>query len=783
MADKPIDDDIRFDDQEFDPAFEPESAKAWLNLLEESEDAFESWNNHCDYIERQFASLERLASMGRDKQFALFWANAEVLKPAIYARPPVPVVVPKFNDRRAVYQAASETMERCAIVAFDLAYINEIMIQVRDDVALLGRGVPWCRYESGKRDRDGKGNDGGSYSIGEKICFDFKYRRDFLHSVSRCWYEVTWVAAASYLTRAEARERFFKHSGTAYQEAEYTVDRDTKEVGGADNRERAKFWEIWHKSENRVVWVAKGCEDILDEADPHLSLQGFFPCPKPAYGTCQFGSLVPVPDVMQYRDQLEEVNLLTGRIHALSDALEVKGFYPSGGGEIAEAIDAAVAIKTPGRVMVPISNWAAFGGSKEIVIWMPIDMIAECITAIVTLRKQIIDDIYQIMGLSDIMRGATDARETLGAQELKTQFGSSRIRDKQHELVRVARDLVCITAEIIVEKFSSKTIIEMSQSQLPREAEQQQQVAQIQQQMNMAMMAAQQQAPPPQGVNGQGMNGHSINGQGANPSAQLQQQLQQGTAQIQKILSKPNIEQVLTFLHDNKARAFTLDIETDSTILADENGEKQRRTEFVGMLGTLLPQLGQMITSNPKTAEFCGELLKFATAPFRAGRSMDGAIDDLIEQIKTTSDQPRPDDPTTATNKTALQIEQIKQARQAEKDKADTVLKQAELQMKDRHEQMKVASNEKLKLIELQAKKQDEAAKAQQTNMKMMADREKHQADMVGKQFDMQMNAQKMDMARQSAQHKQEDMQTRAGERQAAQAFKQSQQPPEGFPS
>ena len=100
---------------------------------------------------------------------------------------------------------------------------------------------------------------------------------------------------------------------------------------------------------------------------------------------------------------------------------------------------------------MPISNWAAFGGSKEVIIWLPIDMIAQTITSLVALRKQIIDDIYQIMGLSDIMRGATDPQETLGAQQLKTQYGSTRIRDKQQELVRLARDLVEITTEIICE--------------------------------------------------------------------------------------------------------------------------------------------------------------------------------------------------------------------------------------------------------------------------------------------------------------------------------------------
>src|SRR6187399_118194 len=332
--------DVRHDDLEFNVALEPESAKAWLNLLIESEDAFEPWNKHCDNIDKQFASLERLSMAGRDKEFQMFWANCEVLKPSIYAKPPVPVVVPKFKDRRPVYQQASEVMERCCNVAFDLTRINDLMLLVRDDLSMISRGVAWCRYESGKND--------DAYYDSERVCIDFKGRRDFLHSISRNWREVTWVAAASYLTRQEARERFHKHSGMAYQDAEYKVDKDGKEIGGADARERAKFWEIWSKGDRRVLWVAHGCEDILDESDPHLELQNFFPCPKPAYGTVQRGSLIPVPDVMQYRDQLDEINSLTSRIHALSEAVEVKAFYPAGGAEIADAMQTALAIKTPG---------------------------------------------------------------------------------------------------------------------------------------------------------------------------------------------------------------------------------------------------------------------------------------------------------------------------------------------------------------------------------------------------------------------------------------------------
>ena len=765
-ANAPTREDERHDDLEYNPALEPQSAKAWLNLLRESEKAFERWNDHCDNIDKRFANLERLSEMARDREFQMFWANIEVLKPSIYAKAPVPVVVPKFKDRRPLYQAASEMMERCCVVSFDLAHINDLMLLVRDDTVMHSRGVAWCRYEDG---------DKNSYYDYEKVCIDHKNRRDFLHSLSRSWREVTWVAAASYLTRAQARKRFHKYSGDCYQEAEYKVDRDAEEIGGTDKRERAKFWEIWDKNERRVVWVAEGCEDILDEDDPHLQLQDFFPCPKPAYSTVQPGSLIPVPEALQYKDQLNEVNTYTGRIHALAEALVMKGFYPAGGGELAEAIETAVKINTPGVVMVPVSNWAAFGGSKETIIWMPIAEIATTVQTLITIRKQVIDDIYQITGLSDIMRGSTDARETLGAQQLKTQFGSTRIRDKQQELIRIARDLVGISSEIITEVFKPATMIEMSQTQIPTKAMQERQIREIQQQMQMqrqqitqALQQAQQQQIPPEKIQ--------------QAQAEAQRALDAGQNAINTIIEKPNTEQVFKFLKDNRAKAFTLDIETDSTVMIDENGEKERRGEFLGVLLPMLDKVGQMVTATPEVAEVCGELLKFATAPFRAGRGLDGAIDSLIETMKAEKDKPRGDDPVTAQNKTALQIEQMKDATNKEKNQLEVQVKQAEMQMRDQHEKAKLASAEKIKLAELQARQRDDQAKAQQAGLKLVHDRESHQQDMIAAAAKQQHDAQNASMKLAALQAKQAADAQRANDQRAQQQMKAQQTAAKGFP-
>ena len=724
-----------------------------------------------------YGNLERLSAYERDREFQMFWANIEVIKPSIYAKPPTPVVTAKFKDRRPVYQQAAELMERCCVVAFDLANIDDIMLQIRDDVSIAGRGVAWCRYESGKKNN---GNGGKGYSSQydhEKVCIDFKHRRDFLHSVSRCWYEVTWVAAASYLTRDEARKRFKQYSGDAYQEAEYKVDKDSKEVGGADARERAKFWEIWHKPSRRVLWVAQGCEDILDEDDPHLDLCGFFPCPKPAYGCTQRGSLVPVPDVMQYKDQLEELNLA----HLPHSCAERGG---RGQGVLSGRRRRARQCHRDGDkdqhagswCMVPIKNWASFGQGGDPIIWLPIDMIAQTITGLVALRKQIIEDIYQIMGLSDIMRGATDPQETLGAQQLKTQYGSSRIRDKQQEMVRIARDLVEIVGEIIVEKFDKVTMIEMSQTQLPTEQMQRAQAMQIQQQMQNQQMAMEKMQMQAHAGSEDPAAGRAEAGDGAasrfKRSSRCCSRARTQSSGFWR--SRTSTRCFISSSPTASARSCSTSRPT-STIQIDENAEKQRRTEFVQVLGGLIPQLSAMIAAEPKTAKFAGDILKFATAPFRAGRQLEGSIDELVEQMEGKADQPRPDDPTTAAMKAQKEIEQIKQDRQRERDKADVALKAQELQMRDAQEKAKIASNEKIKMAEITGRSQDDDARANLTNMKAMNDREKHQATLLEKQAQMGLIAQKAQLASQTAQQRSSDMAQRGQERRAAQQFKQTQ--------
>lgn len=603
-------------DYNFDPRqHEPEDSAVWLNLIDDAEKKFKDWQDKADRIDKVYANLGRQSGRGRDREFALFWSNVQVLLPSIYARPPVPVCVPKFHDNRPELTVASELLERACVSAFDQANINEVMLNVRDDLAIVGRGQAWVRYDNKK---------------GERICVDYLDRRDFLHDPARTWADVKWVARRAWMTFDEMAERFSEFSGEAYKHAAYEVRKQSGSDAAVDPRQQAGVWEIWHRDENKVVWVTEGVPVVLDIDEPHLELEGFFPCPRPVYATLERGSLVPVPDVYYYEDQLQEIDKLTARIHALADAIQVKGFYQSGG-EIGEAVEAAMAKSDDRVTMIPVSSFAALGTGGEPIVWIPIDRIAATISDLVEHRRQIIDDVYQIIGLADIMRGATEAEETFGAQRIKRESASTRVRNKVNELIRFARDIIRISAEVMAEQFSEKTLSDMSQMRLPTKADIKKDLKKAEEEARKAIeeltRGIQEKYPPglvkqdPEAA--QAAQAEFMQGQ--------QAIAQQFTPMIDQIGAMVSIDAVMDILRNQKLRPFMLDIETDSTIFPDEQAEKQQRGEFMQALSQSMASLQPLLAAGENGAKLAGEVLKFALAPFRAGRQLEGVIDEFVK--------------------------------------------------------------------------------------------------------------------------------------------------------
>lgn len=667
------------DDDAYDPeANKPKSSKKWLSMLADADKAGQQdYDDRCDNIDKRFADMERLANVGRDREFQIFWANIQVLGPSVYARPPVPVVAPRPWVKGEKARTASALMERSAIVSQEIGDIDGLMRQLRDDLIVSARAVSWLRYE--KADSDAP----------DRVCYEHVNRKDFRHDPARNWGEVDWVGKASYLTRGAMRKRFHRHSGDAYKDAAYTRQKDDK--GLDDGKEKARVWELWSKSLNKVVWVTEGVDVCLDEGDPHLDLEGFFPCPKPAYGTVQRNTLIPVPDFLFYKDQIEEINELTSRIAALSDSLQLRGFYPAGAGEIGDAVEQALKTKENRQVLIGVADWAMLGtgGAKDMIVWLPLDMVVKTIQALVELRRQLIEDVYQITGLSDIMRGSTVASETLGAQELKSQYGSIRIRDKQYELVRIARDITRIGCEIMAEEFSGKVLMDMSQTELPSDSDIAQQVKMLEQQARTTQQELEQAQQDPEIVAMAQQNPE----QAQKAIAEAQKQVEQIIARIEQVQETVTIGQVMDLLRAQKMRPFVLEIETDSTIAPDENAQKQRATEFLTATGGFLEQGVTLVGAAPESAEMVAEMLKYVANQFRAGRELQGVIEDFADKVAQRAAQ--------AQGQQKPDPELIKAQGQAKRDAAEAKRVEAEA--------MEKASKSEQDLIAARSKAEDEA--------------------------------------------------------------------------
>ena len=630
------------------------SAAKWLDMLAEAKRCDQKYHDKCDNIDKLYADLDALAKETSERQFQIFWANLEVLKPSIYSRPPVPVVVPRFKDRKELPRKASEMLERCLVSSFEADDIDATMRLARDDLATNARGVIWLRLEQ-RQNEDG--------SVFEKVHKEHLERKDFRHGKARKWSEVPWVARRSWVTRKKGLARF----GDVFLKAELKSKRDGDDDGYSSKE--AEVWELWDKDSRTVVWVSPGMEDVLDIQPAFLDLEGFFPCPRPAFGTIKRGTLTPVPDFLYYKDQVEEINELTARISSLAESLKLKGFYPGGASDVGDAIETVLKDQSNTATLVPISNLAAFGsgagGLKDSIVWLPVREVAEVIQTLVELRRQLIEDVYQITGISDIMRGQTDPNETKGAQDLKSQYGSIRIRDKQNELVRLARDVTRMEAEIMAEHFQPQSLMDMSQIDVPTDQQIAEQIGQITQQVQMAAADPRVQQMAQE-----------------NPE-QAKQMLEQAQAQVENLQAQVTLEKIVALLREQRMRPFILEIETDSTIQPDENAAKQRASEFITSVGGYMQQAVTSVQMVPEMAPLAAEMLKYVASQFRVSRSVDGAIDEFADKMREVASQPKgpnPEQVKAEGEKAKMEAEAAGKAEDAKARQAETAAKLAEIE-------------------------------------------------------------------------------------------------------
>mgnify|MGYP003624464877 FL=1 len=614
---------------------------------------FEDWETRAKVIVKRYrderGGLDQ-NSRQNEARYNILWSNIQTMIPNVFARLPQPEVSRRYKDKDPVGRVASMILERALEYEVEAYsdYENAVRNSVEDRL-LAGRGISWVRYMPVMKDveipeQPMDGEEGTqisedtpkTYPVIDYECSpcDYVAWRDFGHNVARTWEEVNTVWRIVPMTREELVERFGEEIG---EQIPLDMKTSSQDVDTASPEELAKMkaniYELWDKKEKRCVWLSKSHQKALDVQEDILGLDGFFPCPKPLYATTTTDSLIPVPDYALYQDLAKELDTLTDRINGLADSIKVIGVYDSTQTGVKRMLKEGVNTE-----LIPVDNWMMFaekGGIKGVIDWLPLSEVVGALNAAYMARDQAKQAVFEIMGISDILRGSSNPNETLGAQQMKGQFASKRLKYMQNAVSTFATHLLKIKAQIICNHYQPETILMIS---------------------------------------------------GAEQFSDEDKQL---------------IQPALELLKNNVLNNFRIEVSSNSLIEIDEQQEKQDRMEFLTAVSSYMEKA---ILLPPQLHTVAGELLLYGVRGFRTGRQLEGQIDDALESLKDTTQQPPKPDP----EMIKMQAEQQRQAgedqRAQQKQVADVQLGQQKLAADQQNAQMK--ANSEMQLAQLKAQNQ-----------------------------------------------------------------------------
>lgn len=385
-------------------------------------------------------------------KYNIFWSSIETLKPFLYFKQPQVYVERTNRTASSVENTACRILEKA--LAWDLSQFDfdSVIKYARNDFLISGCGIIWEQYRPELTELQDPENENKTLSVktGETVVSNYVNPEYFLADCDKVgiWENVSWIARKVFMDNKELVRRF----GAEY---ENSVS-DKKEVC---------VYEVWHRPDKKVYWL---CREIphkfLKVSEDPLHISGFFPCPKPIFATQTNDSIIPVPDYCLIKEMLNELNGITGRMRLVMQALKVSGAYDKSFPDLYNILNKDV-------TLVAVSDFQKLkdcGGIRGIIDFAPIEQYILALEQLSVRREDVVRRIFDVTGVSDIMRGNSNEVETATAVRQKTNFGTLRNQDRQNDMQRFIADLYRIKAEIICEQFSEKSLIEF----LPEEERQ-----------------------------------------------------------------------------------------------------------------------------------------------------------------------------------------------------------------------------------------------------------------------------------------------------------------------
>jgi hypothetical protein len=620
------------------------TALYWQREIDQASEFEKDWRDRGIRVVERYRDERDTGVVGPlTHRFNILWANTETLKGALFARMAQPDVRRRFHDGDVAAREVAIALERALLYGLDV-YDSETPIRAAlEDYLLPGRGVVWVVYEpiiiKEKTKIEIRGEDVEILEeeeverLGDQRCrFEYVHWQDYRESPSRRPEDAMWRARRHLFTREELVGRGFDHA----EEVPLNWMPEREDISDIDELyNRAEVWEIWDKVKRRRLFVATGYKDVLADDDDPYTLENFFPCPTPLIAVRTNNTSIPVPEFTLYQDQADELDRVTTRITFLIEGLKRRGVYDSSIPELAHLANAT------DNEFVPsdnFSNLAQKGGLAGAFQTEDISGITQVLAGLYNQRNQVLQAIYEITGISDILRGGgTKASESATAQQLKAQYGSMRLRLRQEDISKYIRDLFRIKAELIAENYEPEILERMTGVEIT--------------------------------------------------------------------------DEMVEIMRNDKLRSYQIDVETDSTVFADEEQIKRTRIEFANVMGGYLVQAIEATRAAPELTPIAFQILKFVSGAWKVGRQFEDVIDEteaaVMQQLQAAQQQQQvsPEERIAQQRIAAeLEREKLKQEGKLADINSRERATAAEIQEKSRSSSERVQSKEDLAMLEAELK-------------------------------------------------------------------------------
>lgn len=537
------------------------------------------------------------------KSYNIFYSNVQLLKAYLLTNDPKPEVERRFLKKVASDKLQYNTcLELANVLEGALSYYTDKedfrkkLKKAIEDETKVGRGVLWVTYEPTiSKVVDELGQEQEVVS-GREIKIDSLGYEDYACSTSINKEQIWWKARRHLLGKEELKEQFNYEAQD--EELNFTTGKDT-------DRKLAEVWEIWDKTEKKRVYILAQCvkNEFLKESDDPYGISTFFPCEDITVLT-NGKNIIPIPEYELYRKKAVELN----NVSALADMLEnkVKFVITTDKTNQDNVLDMANASEGD-IVTLQTPNPMATGNNGAYLGFLPIKEAVELLEHREMKKAQLKQDIYDITGIADIMRGQTDARETATAQQIKGVFGTLRFQDRQKQVQDFVVSIFEIIAEIICENWDAETLQDITSTYLPSEEEKMQIQAKIAQlqviQSNPQYMLAVQQGAL---------------------------QLPQVTKEEYNILEQPTWDMLIQIMRDDKLRNYSIDVQSSATVFDDLAEQSANMQQLASTFKDIVMTATQI--QSPSVIRGYIPIAKMQLTSIKVGRAIAKQLIDSLEE-------------------------------------------------------------------------------------------------------------------------------------------------------